>query len=221
MRKVLVLGATGRTGHWVLIAALKQDWSVHALVRDRRRISLSHPNLILFEGDVCRAEDMRDALYGCEGVISVLNVSRKSDFPWSPLRSPATLMSDAIGQVLSLAPKTGLRRLILCSASGVGDSWDQLPAWFRWLVKHSNIRYAYEDHDRQEEEVRKSDLEWTIVRPVGLSNSKRSERIYEYVGVGRKPGWMISRKSVARYMVEGLDRNDLIGKTVIISADSS
>ena len=40
----------------------------------------------------------------------------------------------------------------------------------RLLIRNSNIMKAYEDHDRQEQVVRQSALDWTIVRPVMLND---------------------------------------------------
>ncbi|WP_424120820.1 NAD(P)H-binding protein [Robiginitalea sp.] len=38
---------------------------------------------------------------------------------------------------------------------------------------------AYKYHERQEKILSKSKLNWTILQPVGLSNSKREEKIGE------------------------------------------
>ncbi|WP_424507722.1 NAD(P)H-binding protein [Robiginitalea sp.] len=75
------------------------------------------------------------------------------------------------------------------------------------------------DHERQEELLTKSKLNWTIVRPTGLSNSKREEKIRETFDNESKPGILISRQSVAKYLVDSLEKDSLAAKKVVISKD--
>ena len=63
-----------------------------------------------------------------------------------------------------------------------------------------------------------SNLVWTIVRPVGLTNKDKAKPIIESYNNNPKPGLTISRRSVAEYMVEALDRRDLIDKAVTLSS---
>ncbi len=85
--KILLLGATGRTGKQVLSIALQEGYMVSCLARNTRRIE-PHTNLSIFEGDPTKQLDLEKAIYGCKSIISVLNISRTSDFPWAPLQTP-------------------------------------------------------------------------------------------------------------------------------------
>jgi len=86
-----------------------------------------------------------------------------------------------------------------------------------WFIKNSNIRVAYKDHQRQENELKKSKLNWTIVRPTGLINFKNQKKIIESYNNDPKPELTISRKNVAKFMVNALKRNELIGQAPVIS----
>src|SRR5258708_29485487 len=95
--KVTLLGATGRTGKHVLNILLQKGHSVQALVRDASKIKIySEEQLFVLEGDTTNLDTLRTAMKGCEAVVSILNISRNSDFPWSGLRTPKTLISDTI-----------------------------------------------------------------------------------------------------------------------------
>ena len=135
---------------------------------------------------------------GCDGIISALNISRKSDFPWSKLRTPPMLLSDVMKHIISLTEKNGLKRVIVCSAWGVAETEQEIPVWFKWFIKNSNIGVAYKDHERQENELKKSKLDWTIVRPTGLTNFKNQKKIIESYSNEPKPKLTISRKNVAK-----------------------
>ena len=64
-----------------------------------------------------------------------------------------------------------------------------------------------------------SKLQWTIVRPVGLTNSKKREDIKQTFNNEPKPSLLISRKSTAKFMLDCLDDDDLNGKKVVISKE--
>ncbi len=216
--KICLLGATGRTGKLVLRQALKSGHQVTCLARSVNRIE-SRDGLSVIEGDTRNEQDLQQALIGCQGVISVLNVSRRSDFPWSSLRTPQTFLSDTIKQLLPLVEANGIERLVVCSAWGVAETAKDIPGWFSWFIKNSNIGKAYEDHERQEKLLEASRVPWTIIQPVGLTNSSRSERVRESFQNTPKPSLTISRQSVARYMVTALEKPHLIRKKVVISKD--
>ena len=215
--KILLLGATGRTGSLVLKTAISEGYQVHCLARNVERIH-KQEGVSRFEGDASDHTDLERAMDGCSYVINTLNISRKSDFPWSGLRTPKNYLSQVMGQLVSLAEQKSIERIIICSAWGVGETKEDIPGWFKWFIDHSNIGAAYREHENQEQLLIGSKVKWTIVRPVGLTNSKKKEEIRETFGKIPKPGLTISRLSVARYLVDSIKRKDLTAKKVAISA---
>lgn len=216
--KILLLGATGRTGKLVLNNALEKGHQVHCLSRNAGRITRQN-GLTIFEGSPDNETDLTKAIAGCDAVISVLNISRKTDFPWSALRTPETFLSDVMTLLVPVAERQNLKRISICSAWGVAETKNDIPAWFRWFIDNSNIGVAYRDHERQEKILSESKLNWTIVRPVGLSNSRKKEKIRETLDNNPKPNMLISRQSVAEYLVESLEKDYLIGKKVVVSKE--
>ncbi len=214
--KILLLGATGRTGRLVLQKALEKGHQVSCIARNATRIP-EQEGLTIFEGNAGTKSSLEEAISGCDAVINVLNISRTSDFPWSRLRTPPTYLSDVMRLLVSVAAKHNLKRISVCSAWGVSDTKNDLPKWFRWFIDNSNIGVAYRDHEKQEQILQESELVWTIVRPVGLTNSHRKEKIRETFGNTPKPNLTISRASVAEYLVDSLNHEHLIGKKVVIS----
>ena len=214
--RILLLGATGRTGKLVLKKALQKGYQIHCLARNSKRIEKQN-GLTIFEGNANNKTNLKKAISGCEAVISVLNISRKSDFPWAPLRTPRKYLSEVMGLLVPIAEKHRIHRVSVCSAWGVDDTKSDIPKWFKWLINNSNIGIAYQDHERQEKVLIKSNLDWTIVRPVGLTDSKRRENIKETFDNNPKPSLLISRNSVADYLINSLTQKELIGKKVVVS----
>ena len=214
--KILVLGATGRTGKWIVQSALKKGYEVTCLVRYPEKVS-SAERLTVLKGNPINIADLESVMSDCDAVISALNISRTSDFPWAKLRTPKTYLSDVMKNIIIAAKKNSVHRVVVCSAWGVLETRNDIPFWFRWTVDYSNIGVAYKDHERQEQLLENSGLNWTMVRPVGLTNFKSDEKVRESFQNVPKPSLMISRRSVARYMVESIGNKGLIGKKVVIS----
>lgn len=214
--KLLLLGATGRTGKIVLKKALDKGNEVNCLSRQSNRIPKSK-GLTIFEGNPNNKDDLNRAISGCDSIIGVLNISRKSDFPWARLRTPKTYLSDVMTKLVPIAKEHNVKRISICSAWGVAETKNDIPKWFKWFIDNSNIGIAYKDHERQERILSNSNIDWTIVRPVGLTSSKRVEQIKETFDNKPKPSILISRKSVATYLVESLEKDTLIKTRVVIS----
>lgn len=217
--RVLLLGATGRTGAHVLEYLLADGREVHALVRDRQKTGPPRDGLKIFEGSPTDEAALGEAFGGCEYVISVLNVSRESDFPWSPLRAPPDLMSSALEKVLRFSESGGVRKIVVCSAWGARETRDDLPCWFRWTLDHSNIGVAYRDHERQEDLLRASGMNFTIVRPTVLTGFREGRGIRVSHGNSPRPRLTISRKSVARFLIRMLIEGAYSRQAVTISAE--
>ncbi|MEO1098743.1 MAG: NAD(P)H-binding protein [Bacteroidota bacterium] len=217
--RILILGATGRLGRLIVEKALAKGYRVNVLVRSAGKVPFEtfYENLELFEGNPTNRANLNRAIEGCNHVISALNVSRKSDFPWSSLRAPATLLSDTMSHLVDIAFQHRIKKLVICSAWGVSTTRNDLPFWFKWLIEHSNIKPAYDDHERQERILQESDLKWTIVRPVGLTNGKNRQAILESLNNTPKPGLTINRNTVAEYMINAISNAKLDCTCPVIS----
>ena len=207
--KVLLLGATGRTGKLILQQLLQRGFTVNVLVRDKSKVKTITQSLTIFEGSTLDADTLGTAMAGCEAIISALNISRKYDFPWSALRTPVNFLSATMKNIIPLAAKHQIKRIIIISAWGVSETRKDIPTWFRWIIDNSNISPAYKDHELQEQILAATDLYWTWIRPVGLTNFGLKPVKVSFNNTP-KPSLFISRKSVAAFTVEALEQTGFI-----------
>lgn len=215
--RILILGATGRTGRHLVEQALHKGHIVHALVRDKNKVRLAHNQLHLFEGSPADIGAIEKAMQGCDAVLSSLNISRTSDFPWSPLRTPKDFLSDSMNKIIAVCNKSGCKRIIVTTAWGVNETKKEIPGWFRWFIDNSNIRFPYIDHGVMENILKASSLDWTIVRPAGLTNSSKEKKVkISFNGLPR-PGLTISRRNVAKFMLSALEEGGFIRQLPTIS----
>ncbi|OSZ79774.1 hypothetical protein CAP36_00475 [Chitinophagaceae bacterium IBVUCB2] len=215
--RILILGATGRTGKHILEQTLHKGYIVHVLVRDRSKIHLVHNQLHIFEGSPADITAIEKAMKDCEAVLSALNISRTSDFPWAGLRTPKDFLSDTMNKIIAVCNKLGCKRIIVTTAWGVNESKKEIPGWFRWFIENSNIKYPYRDHGLLEELLKASSLDWTIIRPAGLINSSKEKKVKVSFNGLPKPGLTISRRNVARFMVAALEEHAYIKELPTIS----
>jgi putative NADH-flavin reductase len=209
---ILILGATGRTGRLFTQAALSDNHKVTAIVRDKTKATV--PGVTYLEGSPADEKLLNTALMGIDAVVVSLNINRASDSPFAKIVSPLTIISDSVRALIPAMEKNGVRRIISVSASGVGDSWKDMPLIGRWFIRSSNIWKAYLDHDRQEHLLRQSDLDWTIVRPVMLHDKD----VYGYKAIIGKPSaGSISRKGVARFILDALETGEYKKQVVTLN----
>ncbi|RWY53687.1 NAD(P)-dependent oxidoreductase [Mucilaginibacter gilvus] len=214
--KILILGATGRTGKLLLQEALQQGYEVNVLVRNRSRVPL-HPALTVFEGSPADTNILNNAMKGCEAILSALNISRNSDFPWAALRTPPDFLSKIVALIIELAPQNNIARIIVISAWGTSDTRNDIPWWFKWVIEHSNVGVAYRDHERQEGLFAASALNYTIVRPAGLVNSIQSKPVIISLNNMPKPRLTISRGEVVKFMVQVLQDDLFLRQMPVVS----
>ncbi|MEO6977934.1 MAG: NAD(P)H-binding protein, partial [Mucilaginibacter sp.] len=169
--KILILGATGRTGMHLVTEALKLDYEINVLVRDKSKLPAYPSSVSIFEGTPTAIPHLAKAMQGCDAILSSLNISRTSDFPWAKLRTSDDFLSASMKNIITVAGELNIKRIIITTAWGVSETKKEIPFWFRWLIDHSNIGYPYRDHEIQEELLKHSNMGWTAVRPAGLTNS--------------------------------------------------
>ncbi len=191
--KVAIFGATGGTGQQLVAQALDAGHSVQALVRDPARLTNTNPDLTLITGDALDANAVSATIQGADAVIVTLG---------NTANNPDWIVSDGTRVVVEAMKQQGVRRLVVVTSLGVGDSRSQAPFAFRRLMS-TVLKKPMEDKERQEQLVRESGLDWIIVRPGGLTDGPRTG-VYE-AGVDGKIGFgQISRADVADFVLTQL-----------------
>ena len=89
--------------------------------------------------------------------------------------------------------------------------------YYKLLINKSNIKFPYIDHLRQEEELKNSKLDWTILRPAALVNFGRFYDVLESYNNNPKVNLFITRNSLDIYILKILDSKANYGKIFSIS----
>lgn len=203
--KLAIFGATGGIGAELVKQALGRGHTVTAFVRNPAQPE-NHDHLQVITGDIHNPVDVEQAVQGQDAVICALGAR---DLKKTMIRTEGTR------NIINAMKKSDVRRLIVVSAMGVGESWDSLSlinkAFFAILLKS-----AREDHEAQEAGVKASGLDWTIIRPSGLVNSPRTG-VYSVGENIRANTSQISRADVADLILNELEKQALVQKAVTIT----
>ena len=196
--RILIVGASKGIGLETTRQALAAGYDVRALARSATSINLSDRGLEKVQGDALNQQDVEAALVGVEAVIVTLGVGLGDLF------KPVNLFSDATRVLIDAMKAKGVDRLICITGFGAGDSQASISLLQRVPFRIVFGR-AYDDKSRQEDLIKQSDLDWTIVRPGVLLNGPQTGR-YKVL---REPSeWrngIISRANVADFLIRQIE----------------
>ena len=205
---LLIFGATGGTGRYLVSQGLEQGYQVTAFVRDPGTLTTKHPNLTIVEGDLSDRNSIANALNGVNAVISVLgNDARKTLF------KPSNFISQSLPNIISAMQQGRVERILFVSSFAVSANM----FWPEKLLLTTLLRNLFIDLPVQENIIKESGLNWTIVRPASLTNGPkigtcRSGDIYIH------PFTSISRADVAAFLLKEAVSSAYQRKVVTISA---
>ena len=204
--KLAIFGASGKTGAELVKQALEKDHTVTALVRDPSRLSIEHDQLDLVTGDVLDTENVSHAVQRQDAVVCVLG---SNDLKKTTIRATGT------ANIIQAMKQHGIQRFIVVSAMGTGDSWDTLSSTGKFLYA-TVLKSSREDHEAQETAVKESGLDWTIIRPSGLTDEPKTGKYEVGENIPAKTS-RIARADVADLILKELEQNAFIGKAVTIT----
>ena len=190
--KVIVFGATGKTGIHVCWEALEKGHEVTAFTRSASKVEGKSLRLLVAQGNVNDADSVAASVAGHDAAIIALGSNGLRD---------RTTLSVGTRNVVNGMTKHGVGRLVVLSAAGVGESWKQTP-WLAKIMFRTLLRNIYADHVAQESVVMDSLLDWTIVRAAILKDGSATG---EYTASNEGKVGNINRADVARFMVQQLD----------------
>ncbi|WP_314589992.1 SDR family oxidoreductase [Paenibacillus terrigena] len=208
--KIVVFGATGGTGRQVVMQALEFGHEVTAIVRNPEAVDIRHEQLEVVRGDVLNLSSFSPWIIGKDAVLSALGVNH---------RKPTTVYSEGTENIVKAMEGAGVRRLIGLSSAGLVVPPDT-PLLQRLVIQHviqPMYKYAYEDMARMEAMVRKSALDWTVIRPPRLTNGSKTGRYRTALNKPLLKAQGISRADLADYMMKSIPNSSSFQAVVEIS----
>ncbi len=211
-KSILLFGATGGTGAFVLSQALSAGHAVTVVARDPTKISTAHTNLRVLQGDMSDVASIQRAFdKNYDAVISALGVY---------LKHPGTVLTDGTKNIVMAMTAKNIKRIIVVSSLGAGETKGVGPWWVkafqRFVLKNTLI-----DKTGQEKTIQSAGLLWTFIRPPRLMNGPQLGGYVTWTGreppTGTKLKWQVNRADVAAEALRALVDPNTIGQGIQIS----
>lgn len=202
--RITIIGGSKGTG--AELAALARNAGHDVIVVSRS--SNAHDGVRTVTGDAADPAVLQQAIDDADAVVVTVGAAKG-------IAHHRTKVTRA---VIARMQQVGVRRILIQSSLGAGDSAAQLPAAFRFITKVA-LAKPLADHNEQEAAVQASGLDWTIVRPAGLTDKEPHGDwlATESAADGTLRG-TIPRRDLAACMLQVLQDASTIGKALGVSS---
>ncbi|MDB5284944.1 MAG: putative NADH-flavin reductase [Bacteroidota bacterium] len=156
MKNIVVFGAAGRTGKYVVQYALEAGHKVTAFVLHPSHLTVSHPNLEIVAGDVLHEEEkVAGVIKGKDVVISVVGTNQIDG-------DAVNLMSDAVKIFVKAMNEFGIKRVLAVGGLAVLQLNETMQMIDKpdYPAQYKNIGQG---HNKVYKVLRETKLDWTFV----------------------------------------------------------
>ena len=207
--KIIVFGATGKTGQKLVDQALSKNYQVTAFVRTPEKLKQGEQrNLIVVKGDVLNYNQVAAAIENQDIVFCNLGM---------PASDKSYLRTDGTANIIKAMKEKKVSRFVCQTSLGFADTKEVLPWHMKYLIVPFILKNAFRDHEQQERVIEKSELDWTIVRPGNMTNGKLTGKYKHGFQPTEKIKLKISRNDVSHFMLDQIDNKQYLNKKVGIS----
>lgn len=203
MPTILIFGASRGLGRAFTEQALRQGHRVVALVRSPEMAA----ELNTLGGEVVQG----DALDGAAVTQACLLAGSEAQVvsTLGSFRQPQPVDYQGNRHVIDATEQAGLKRLLLVTSLGCGDSWQYLPERAREAFGHE-VRLK----SLAESWLQTSRLSWTILRPAGLQDGEATGRAV--LSQGKEVHGLVRRQDVAIQGLQLLTNEQALGQIYAI-----
>lgn len=204
--KVLVVGAAGKTGRAVVERAVARGHQVTAFVH--RAGSYSVSGIEVRAGEAGDPAAMGAAVKGQDAVVDTVGGK-------TPYRR-TTLEVDVATAIVAAMQLHGVRRLVVTSSVGVGDSTTLITLPVKVVVA-TFLRASTADKTAMEAAVRASGLDYIITRPAVLGDGPATGAVRVLAPGSRDRARALTRLDLADFLVAQLSSDEHLRQAVTIA----
>lgn len=197
--RIFLLGATGQTGSRLLKDALMRGHQVTAYVRSPEKVFLVNKGLNIIKGDLFSVEDMDPIMAEHDVVISCLGGNDKT-----------TVITELTKTIVSSMKMNHIKKIVSISSAGIHDEF----SFITNVIVKLFYKHVINDHKLAAQIIMSSDLEYTLARPLSLTEGELTKH-YRITSKGvPKGGKEISRQDLAHFLLNVTENNDHINETI-------
>lgn len=204
--KIIVFGATGGIGRHVVNQALQTGDEVTAFVRDLTKLQIENDHLHVVRGDATNAEEVSAAIAGHDAVVSCLGSNK--------MVAKSTQLEEMTQHIVASMEAHHVKRIVYTASAGINN---ELPGVGGKMVMKM-LQNVLIDHRHAVDLIQAhKDLQYTIVRPLGLTNDDYTGAYREAKEGVPENARNIPRADVAHFILKALGDDTYIGESVGIA----
>ncbi len=195
MVKIALIGGTGGCGSAFLEYALAANHIVKLQARTPSKVTTSHQNLEVIQGDGTSAEDMKSFCAGCEVVVSCAGSAR--------------IMESLAKNVVTACKEHNIDRCYFITSLGMGGSSPTVRTILGCIVSWENI------HDCEAADQIILEAGFTAIRPTELTDKGEPDGAYDATSdTGMSMRGALHKNDVGLFICDEIEKNEWGGKPV-------
>ena len=202
--KIAITGASGKTGYRISEEAVKKGYKVRQIIRKNSKVSAGLERLETIRVSLDKKGELDEAFKDIDALIIATGARASLD-----LTGPAKVDALGVYRQLESCKRVGIKRVILVSSLCTGKLFHPLNL-FGLILIWKKIGENF---------LRKSNLNWTIIRPGGLKESEniKNENI-NYSSENIQVEGSIPRRLVAKCCIDSLKNKSSINKLIEVTS---
>lgn len=200
--KIIVFGATGKTGLSFVKQALDKGNEITAFVRNPDKMKIKNDKLKIVVGSALDKIIVSNAIEGHDAVVSCLG----SDAG----RAKSVFLTRMTENIVEGMKANNINRIVYMASAGI---YKEIPGLTGKIVVYM-LRNALEDHKNATDIIINNNLEYTIARPMGLIDGPKTEAFRKAITGVPKGGLEITREDVAYFLLESITNNEHVNEAV-------
>jgi putative NADH-flavin reductase len=208
--KIIIFGASGRTGQLLLNQALDRGHYVTAFVRNPKKILQSHSHLKITKGDIFNPSSVKNAVKGHDVIVNTLGVR------FGGKEQVCTISTKHILDGMKLYQ---IRRLLVLSGAGSGKSRDRISGFTKWfadMYSRFGDRNAVMDKENQYKLILDANVDYTIIAAPWLTNGDLTKKYQQGEDISMNLFKRISRADAAHFILTIAERDNFVRKEPFI-----
>lgn len=206
---ILVFGGTSGIGLETVKLGLSRGHTITSIARRPERMPIENDRLTNLKGDITDSSTFLDVVEGKHAIISAIGLA--------PSRETITVYSEGIKQVHRAMEQKGVSRLVSVTGIGAGDSRGHGGFFHEKIMLPFVLAEDYADKTRQEEIIRKTSFDWTIVRPGFLHDKDAATEYRVLENLEGVEAGDIARADVAHFLISIVESSLYKQSTVLLS----
>ncbi len=202
--KIVLFGASGKTGRIVLDLALNAGHEVTAVVRDASKITVEHKNLTVKTANLFDENSVIEVSNGAQLAISCLG---------GDANNKSTLLSDMIKTIVPAIKQAGVKEIFHISSAGIHD---EMPGIIAKLFVNLFFKNAIADHKIAANIIINSGLDYLILRPLSLIDGEMTKNFRTSDVSVPSGGKNISRQDVAYFLAQAIGKAEFKNKSICL-----